>query len=55
MRFAIVTRRSACDTDAVSIYTQSGRLMATRFGSTDADLDAILERYQVDATRVTVA
>lgn len=55
MRTAVVTRRPACKTDVVFIYTQSGRLMATRHGATDTDLDAILARYSVDATRVTVS
>lgn len=55
MRYAIVTRRPACDTDVVDIHGQSGVWIATRHAKTDSELDAILVRWQVDATRVTVS
>jgi len=55
MRYAIVTRRPDCKTDVVDIHGQSGAWVATRHASTDAELDAILSRWQVDATRVTVS
>jgi hypothetical protein len=55
MRYAILTRRPACDTDTLSIYTQSGSLLATRHPQDDAGADAILVRYAVDATRATVS